>query len=263
MNDLSIFNNVSKISTLDEKQIQRIVERLPEYKKGKSMIGHSTSQTSYSLQTLQMISDSPLSRMKQCLAQINKKYEALQEHYFKIERKKLLLEKLSNKNDAISRLTIAEYQSHIENITIKMNTTLREIGMFQDMYDSIKKNNNIRDDWDERDYEKQEIGNMIKSSFRIAIQDLSQSGRVSRAAVEFWEQLGIHPQVAEVDVRDYMTTTQQRIVNGDNVTIIDMYNFIDQMVLKYMNCYKDALDRMGLDRLGLEEFIAAGKSKPR
>ena len=66
-----------------------------------------------------------------------------------------------------------------------MNTALREIGMFQDMYDSIKKNNNISDNWSEKDYELQEISHMVKASFRLAIQDLSATARVGKAVVEY------------------------------------------------------------------------------
>ena len=91
MTNIELFSKVTDLATLDEEQIARITERLPEYKRGSSLIGHSTSQSSYSLQTMQMISDSPLSRMKQCLAQIDKKYKALQEAYYNIEKKKLTI----------------------------------------------------------------------------------------------------------------------------------------------------------------------------
>ena len=195
MTDIEVFKQVTDIATLDKEQVAKITSRLPEYKRGSSIIGHSTSQSSYSLQTMNMISDSPLARMKQCLAQIDKKYKAIQESYYKIEKKKLTVEKLRNQTSEHSRLTVQEYQSQIESITMLMNTALRQIGMFQDMYDGIKKNNNIPDNWTEKDYEKQEISHMVKSSFRIAIQDLSATGRVSKAVVEYWEQLGIHPQM--------------------------------------------------------------------
>ena len=85
---MEIFKQVTDIVTLDKEQIEKITARLPEYKRGTSIIGHSTSQSSYSLQTMQMISDSPLSRMKQCLAQIDKKYKAIQEAYYNIEKQK-------------------------------------------------------------------------------------------------------------------------------------------------------------------------------
>ena len=263
MTNIEIFNKVTDLATLDEKQIARITERLPEYKRGSSMIGHGTSQSSYSLQTMQMISDSPLSRMKQCLAQIDKKYKALQEAYYKIEKKKLTMEKLRTQTDDHSILTLQEYESQVESITMSMNASLREIGMFQDMYDGIKKNNNIPDNWDEKDYEKQEISNMVRSSFRLAVQDLSASGRVSRAAVEYWEQLGIHPQLAESRARSYLVLIQEKINSSETVTIRDMYLFLDKMAYEFKDSYQDALSRMGLDELGSDEFMAKGATKPQ
>lgn len=80
MTDIEIFKQVTDIATLDKAQIAKITARLPEYKRGSSIIGHSTSQSSYSLQTMQMISDSPLSRMKQCLAQIDKNTRQFKKH---------------------------------------------------------------------------------------------------------------------------------------------------------------------------------------
>ena len=263
MTDIEIFNQVTEIATLDKEQIAKITERLPEYKRGSSIIGHSTSQSSYSLQTMQMISDSPLSRMKQCLAQIDKKYKAIQEAYYKIEKKKLTVERLSKLTDKHSRLTVQEYQSQIESITISMNTSLREIGMFQDMYESIRVKCKISKDWTEKDYEEQEIQNMIRKSFRLAIQDLSSNGRVSKAAVEYWEQLGIHPQLAESRTRSYLILIQEKINSSTKVTIQDMYQFLDDMAEEFQDAHQDALSRIGLDEIGSEEFMAKGATKPQ
>jgi hypothetical protein len=212
---------------------------------------------------MQMISDSPLSRMKQCLAQIDKKYKALQEAYYKIEKKKLIVEKLRKESSEHSRLTVQEFSSQIESITISMNTALREIGMFQNMYDSIKKNNNIPDNWNEKDYELQEISHMVKASFRLAIQDLSASGRVGKACVEYWEQLGIHPQLAESRARSYLVLIQEKINSSATVTIRDMYDFLDDMAEEFKDSYQDALSRIGLDELGSEGFMAQGATKPQ
>jgi len=261
MTDIEIFNQVTDVSTLDKKQIAKITSRLPEYKRGSALIGHSTSQSSYSLQTMQMISDSPLSRMKQCLAQIDKKYKAIQEAYYKIEKKKLTVERLSKLTDKHSRLTVQEYSSQIEGITISMNTSLREIGMFQDMYDSIKKNNNISDNWDEKDYEEQEIQNMIRKSFRLAIQDIMSTGRVSKACVEYWEQLGIHPSLGALMTENYLNFVNKKIADEKKAPIKFMYDFLDQMAEEFKDAHKSALKRIGLDELGSEEFMAKGATK--
>ena len=262
MSNIELFKKVTDLVTLEKGQIEKLISRLPEYKRGSSIIGHSTSQSSYSLQTMQMISDSPLSRMKQCLAQIDKKYKAIQEAYYKIEKKKLTVEKLNDTIDPYSKLTLQEYKSQIESITVLMNTSLREIGMFQDMYDSIKKNNNIPDNWNEKDFEKQEIANMIRSSFRLAIQDLSSTSRVSKAVVEYWEQLGIHPQLAETRTRSYLILIQEKINSSSVVNIRDMYKFLDDMADEFKDSYQDALSRIGLDELGSEGFMAKGVTKP-
>jgi len=263
LNDIEIFDGLSSLQTLDKKQIAKITARLPELHRGQAMIGHSTSQTSYSLQTMNMVNDSPLSRMKQCLAQINKKYEALRENYFKMEQKKLEIKKIINNTDEESQLKVREFESSINSISLAMENTLRQIGMFQDMYDSIKKNNNISDEWSEKDYEAQEIEHMIRSSFRIAIQDLSATARVSRAVVEYWEQLGIHPQVAEIRTRSYLINIQERINKNDDVTIVDMYNFLDDMIKEFGDEYKKALTRIGLNEIGSEQFMATGATKPQ
>jgi N-acetyl-beta-hexosaminidase len=104
---------------------------------------------------------------------------------------------------------------------------------------------------------------MVRSSFRIAIQDLSSSGRVGKAAVEYWEQLGIHPQLAEARTREYLVIVQTKINNNESITINDMYDFLDKMADEFKDSYKDALTRIGLDELGSEGFMAEGVTKPQ
>jgi hypothetical protein len=41
----------------------------------------------------------------------------------------------------------------MHNINPLWKMPLRQIGMFQDMYDAIMKNNNIPENWSEKDYE--------------------------------------------------------------------------------------------------------------
>ncbi len=250
--NLTIFQNTG----LSKDSYDRIINRLPEYNRASAIIGHSTSQTSYSLQTLNMISDSPISRLKQCLAQIDKRMNALREAHFKVEKMKLEIIDLDKKGDLFSKLDADEKHSLIQQIVKNMNQSLREVGMFQDMYDSIMKNNNIPENWSEKDYEKQEVGNMVKSSYRLAIQDLTHSGRVSQACVEYWEQLGIHPQVGEIETRLYLHGIQERIEAGGVVTIKDMYTFLDAMVEKHKDDWENVLARIGLDEIGSSRYCA-------
>ena len=263
MNDLVLPDSVSDLIRIDKKLLDKINKRLPEFNRAKSMIGHSKSQASYSLQTMNMLDSAPLSRMKQCLSQIRKKYDALQGAYYSIEEAKIEIKELEKKSDELSRVKINKKMSEIESTSFMMSNTLRQLGMFQNMYDSIRKNNNIKEDWTEADYEKQEIENMIKSSFRLGVQELTATGRITNPCVEYWEQLGIHPQIAEARVRDYLTMTNDKIRNGDRVTIKDMYYFLDSMAEEFGDEWKHAIKRIGLDEIGASEFMAEGHTKPR
>ncbi len=263
MKDIALFIRSTDLTSLSKDQIDKIKARLPEYYRASSIIGHSTSQASYSLQTMNMIDDSPLSRMKQCIAQINRKYGALQEAYFSIEKRKIEIKKLLGNTDELSRLEAREKEASISTTSVGMGNTLRQIGMFQDMYESIRKNNNISEEWTEKDYEIQEIHNMIRKSFRLGIQDMQAYGRVSKASVEYWEQLGIHPQMADTIIKGYLISIQKRIEDHQEVTITDMHKFLDKMVEQFKDAYKLALKRIGLDEIGSEEFMANGMTKPQ
>ena len=241
---------------LEEKSYDKVMARLPEYIRASTVCGNSTSQSSYSLQTMNMISDSPYARLKQCLAQIDKRYQALRESHFKVEKLKSENIDLLYKTDRLSRIQLNENISIIAEIEKKDAQAFRRMGMFQDMYDSIMKTNNIPENWTEKDFESDQISHMIKSSFRCAIQDLTANGRVSRAAVEFWEQLGIHPQMGEKRAREYLINTQEILNKIGTITIQLMYDFLDEMVKEFGESYKLALKRIGLDVIGSERYMA-------
>ena len=258
MNDiqLSKFSETLPAKAITKNQLAKIESRLPELHRAKAIIGHSTSQASYALQTLNMLDDSPMSRMKQCLSNIEHKYQAVREAYFKIEKMKLEIKDIqSNKPITLfGGLRVREIETSVESTQNAMGNSLREIGMFQDMYEAIRKSNNIPEVWTEHDYEEQEIANMVRRSFRIGIQSLSNGGRVSVAAVEFWEQLGIHPQAGEAHCRNYLQQVNDLIKEDKEPNVIMMYEFLDGMAERFKDSYKFALDRIGLKELGSEEF---------
>jgi len=258
MNEIKLktFSDNLPVKAITKNQLEKIESRLPELYRVKAIIGHSHSQASYTLQTLTMLDDSPMSRMKQCISNIEHKYQAVREAYFAIEKIKLEIKELqSNKPvSELSRLKIREKETGMESTQNSMGNALREIGMFQDMYEAIRKSNNIPEVWTEHDYEKQEVANMVRRSFRIGIQNISSGGRVSVASVEFWEQLGIHPQSAEAHCRNYLQQVDKIIKEGKEPDVRVMYEFLDGMAERFKDSYKFALDRIGLKELGSEEF---------
>ena len=101
MNEIQLktFSDNLPSQTITKNQLEKIESRLPELHRAKAIIGHSTSQASYALQTLNMLDDSPMSRMKQSLSNIEHKYQAEREAYFNIEKKKLEIKDLKNNKD--------------------------------------------------------------------------------------------------------------------------------------------------------------------
>jgi len=236
LNDIELIENL-EITSINKDQLIKIKKRLPEYHRVKKIIGHSKSQAQYTLLTLQMITDSPMSRMKQCIA------------YYDIEKRK---DNFKN----LSEIEKRETESIIISLQDSMGNALRGLGLFQDFYEAIRINNKIPVNWNESDYEKQEIANMVRHSFRLGIQELSAHASVSKSAVEYWEQLGIHPQIAETDCRKYLNMVHDMITKDKEVTIKIMYEFLDAMAFKFKDSYKFALDRIGLKELGSEDFRA-------
>ena len=70
MNDIQLktFSDSLPVKVITKNQLEKIESRLPELHRAKAIIGHSTSQSSYALQTLNMLDDSAFSRLKQCLS---------------------------------------------------------------------------------------------------------------------------------------------------------------------------------------------------
>ena len=87
-------------------------------------------------------------------------------------------------------------------------------------------------------------------------QDITHSGRVSQACVEYWEQLGIHPQVGEIETRLYMTGIAESLEKGDVITIQHMYFFLDAMATKHQKDWNNVIKRIGLDTIGSERYMA-------
>ena len=200
--------------------------------------------------------------MKQCIIQINKRYSALEETHFKLEKTKLDMKKIQFSDNVYDKLEIKKYEASTVQIRILMESSIRELGMFQDIYDKIKKSNNIPDNWTEKDFEGQEISHMIKSAFRLAIQNLTSGGSVQRSALDYFEQIGINPVIAEAKSREYIMKSHDKVNKGVKITIIDYYDFLDRMAIEFKDDYKLALSRIGLTEIGSSEFMASGISDP-
>ena len=230
----SIVNDLIPNTTLSQESLTKICDRLPELHRAKTAVGRKNSQTTSTLMTMTMLADSPYRQMKQCLSQIDNKR---------------------------NRVKAEEARVGIEQMRTSAENAMKEIGMYQDIYDEIRTSHGIPVDWDEEDFESSEIENAIRMGFRQAIQNLMSSDRIAISTVEYWEQFGIHPMVGEKLTRDYMASVNQEITAGKLPSVQSMHIFLDQMVETFKDEHKHSLKRIGVDAIVNHAYIYKSKKE--
>jgi len=258
--DLEVQNAVDAIfpvglCSMSQESIQKIFDRLPELVRAKKSIGRRNSQTTSTLQTLNMISDGPFRQMKQCLSQIGNKRDALTACYFKIEKKKLAIKEWEEVDSEMSRLLTNEAQSQIARIAEGAEQALKEMGMYQDLYDKIRSENNIPEDWDEADFEEAEVSNHLHLAFRQAVQDVIVHGNISKGIAEYLEQYGVNPVTGNRLVQDWVVKMNEEIDKGKHPSVTEMHKFLDEMAETFKDEHKHCLSRMGVDKIVSADYI--------
>jgi len=241
--------------TLDSKALEKIAARLPEQLRASNTAGRRNTQTTSQLMTLNMAGDEPYRHLRQILAQIEKKKNAVEDASFKLRKDEIRKERLAEKDDEISKICIQELTVKAERHRIYIEGAVKEIGMFQDVYDDIRETHGIPEKWDERDSEKGEIRHHIKMGFRTAFQELMCNGMVGRGSSEYLEQFCVHPQAARRQLHDYIPANEELLNNGKEPNIEHFHNFLDAMADKYKDAHKAVMKRIGLKNLIREDFI--------
>ena len=236
-------------SSISQEGLQKIYDRLPELHRGKRAIGRKNSQTTSTLMTMTMLADSPYRQMKQCLSQIDHKRNALIETHFKTKKNKVKIERWEKSGDALDAIEAEETKVQMEEMKSSAENAMKEMGMYQDIYEQIRTTHNIPVDWDEEDYEKTEIENALRMGFRQAIQNLMSTNRIAISTVEYWEQFGVHPMVGEKLTREYMASVDTELKENKLPSVQSMHNFLDRMVETFKDEHKHSLTRIGVDAI--------------
>ena len=138
---------------------------------------------------------------------------------------------------------------------------MKEIGMYQDIYEEIRDSHNIPVDWDEEDYEAQEIPHALRMSFRQAIQNIMSSGKIAISTVEYWEQFGVHPLVGEMLTREYLESVAIAIKENNYPNIVSMHIFLDHMVETFKDEHKHSLTKIGVNAIINHQYAYKKKKK--
>jgi hypothetical protein len=247
-------------SSISQEGLQKIVDRLPELHRGKRAIGRKNSQTTATLMTMTILADSPYRQMKQCLSQISNKRAALIESHFTVKKNLVKIKRWKEESDELSDIQAEEALVQNEEMKSGVENSLKEIGMYQDIYEQIRTSHGIPVDWDEVDYEKQEIEHALRMAFRHAIQNIMSSGKIAISTVEYWEQFGVHPMVGEKLTREYLSSVQKELSENKHPSVVSMHQFLDRMVETFKEEHKHSLTRIGVDAIVNHQYAYKNRS---
>ena len=247
--------SVGGLATITDKKLAIIAEKMVEIDRANRTAGRSQTQTTNQLMSLTMMTDSPYRRLRQCMSQIERKRKALEESYFKMQKKKVQIDYWYEKGDEMSVIRAREAEAGMIRQKDYIDGAFKEIATFQCAYDEIREAHNIPDNWDERDAEEAEIDHHIKQAFRQAHRDMVNTGRIGLGNMEYMEQYGIHIQTATKIIADYIAREDKMIAEGKMPTVKHLYAFLDRMAETFHDAHKAVMERIGIKELLKEDFL--------
>jgi len=247
--------SVGGLATITDKKLAIIAEKMVEIDRANRTAGRSQTQTTNQLMSLTMMTDSPYRRLRQCMSQIERKRKALEEAYFKMQKKKVQVNYWYEKGDEMSVIRAREAEAGMIRQKDYIDAAFKEIATFQCAYDEIRESHNIPDNWDERDAEEAEIDHHIKQAFRQAHRDMVNTGRIGLGNMEYMEQYGIHIQTATRIIADYIASEDKMIAEGKMPTVKHLYAFLDKMAETFHDAHKAVMERIGIKELLKEDFL--------
>jgi len=256
MNEVAqIGKEFSGFATITPNKMQKISDRMVEMERANNSLGRRNTQTTNQLMTLTMLTDSPYRRLRQILAQIENKKDALRSNFFQHQKTKLEIKEWEEEDTELSRINVAEARAGMESGKKYIEGALKEIGIFQDAYEEIRKNSNIPEDWDEEDAEIDEIRHHIRQAFRQAHRDMILTGSISQGNAEYMEQFGIHLQTARNFIAKYIASCEALIEEGKMPNIDHLYEFFDSCVEIFGKEYIKVMHHIGITELVRSEWL--------
>lgn len=258
--DLDIQTIPLGFTSLSSEKVSLMLERMIPITRAMQSFGRSDSQVSRKLMTLTMLSPcSPYRTLRQIIAQIEKKKLALCEAIGQTKLNENTIKKLekeaANEDGQIEKerceIEIAIMKNRMAEQKIYIDGAIKEIGALQTAYFEICKNKGIKENWDEADFESAEIDHHIKSAFRIAIRDVVATGRLSVAAQEYFEQVGINPITGLAHVNLYLTKCSET----RDPTFENLMEFLDACAEKFKDSHLEVMKRLGIDTLIDQDWL--------
>ena len=256
ISDLSILVELNtELAVIDDKKLAKISERMKEMDRANLSFNKKNTQTTSQLMSLTMMCDAPYRRLRQVLAQIERKRFALEDAAFDLRKKKLELIAFREKDDELSQIEADELENQMKRSMGYLEGSLKELAMYQDTYDEIKESFNIPDKWDEVDFEKEEISNHIRMAFRNCLRNVMVTGGMNMGTMEYLEQFGIHPVTAKKLITDYLSEVEAMVDDKKYPSVKHLYDFLDRCADIFQDAHYAVMARIGIKDLVKDEYL--------
>lgn len=240
--------NDSSATIITDEKMDIIMAGMPAIRRASRVWQKQNTQVAAKLMTLTMLTPGcPYRTLRQIVAQIERKRQALTDVYFKHKKYKVRLAELVSESTPMGLIRADEIRAKMANAANVIEGALKEIGSYQRAYNDVCTSHKIPVDWDEEDMERAEVSHHIMSAFRLGIRDFFAHGRLGMGALEYFEQFGISPFEASEEICTFFEKAKN---GGEKDKDYDaLMNFLEKMAKKYQGNFKKVLERVGVKQL--------------
>jgi len=212
----------------------------------KATRNYNKTQSQFMDNMLTLNQPTELRSLRQILAEINKSKMALDEAYFKIQKKKIRIKqkqrKLKIEKDGLEcellAISIAELESQITNTMGYVEGAIRKISAYMSQYQNILDYLG-KDEITEEDFEADEERYHIMKVFEQALcAARSRGGVIDEGNHIYFYQIGISGAAAQLEVIAFLQLEEQMLIENKISTHKNTWDWMHAMADKYSGCAK-------------------------
>lgn len=210
----------------------------------------------------------PIRNLRQILAEMKKSKQAIAEATYNVQKLGIEIEQLQRKINQekddleLQLLNLEQVKKQYDIMQIRDNITgaIRKLTNYQMQFDSIKNEHGI-EDFNELDFEEEEEKYHIKKSFQQALAAArSRGGTVDQGNLEYFQQIGINPSLAQYYIQVYLMQERNAIIEFDTKggpmpTIELELQFLEDVYNKFKGSASDLAKSKGMQLISSEALI--------
>jgi paraquat-inducible protein B len=240
------------LPTVYQNMLEKISEKLPALLSDQKSFFKSQSQFMDNM--LSVTAPTPIRNLRQISAEINKTKSALDEAFFKTEKKKIKILKkqrdLDSETDDLEKkileIDIKQMNNQITQTHDYMKAAIRKISGYLEQYNSILKKIG-KDHITEEDFEREESKYHIAKAFEQAlIAARSRNGIIDEGNHIYFHQIGINGAMAQLEVFAYLEKEGKQIENGQNPDHSMTLEWLEYLIEKYHDCPENYATKKGM-----------------